>query len=298
MVIGTLCMVYFQVRAQKFHALYAVGTGLCLMALMMTFTRSIYGAAFISLAAAFILSIICYAHQRKRLVGQIVIAIAIVALLAAFQYIFLGCNSAQFALARTFNIEIAEESGPGEQDEAIKQETPGVGAQDEEISQGTPGVGEQDDTILQETTYQQHYIEDTQNSDMIRKITLKELREMIRKSPVFGNGLGAAIASREGGYVEYFYQDIVNKTGFLGLLLYYFPIGYMIFSLARKWKNSDADQRLLNITWICGIAVFIIATYFNPYMNSSLGICCYCIVIASFNIRPVQANLGGWLESK
>ncbi len=291
MVVGILSMVYFQVRAKKFHTLYVVGAGLCLMALMMTFTRSIYGASFISIAVALILSFLCCAQQRKRLIGQITIAVAVVVVLTAFQYIVLGCNSAQFALARTFSIEIGEESGSREQGEAIRHEVLGAGEQDEAMIPETHGVGEQDEQVLQEMIYQQQlYIKDTQNSDITREVILRELREMARNSPVFGNGLGAAIASREDGYVEYFYQDIVNKAGYLGLLLYYFPIGYVIFSIARKWKNSDADQKLLNIIWISGITVFLVATYFNPYMNSSLGICCYSIAIACFRLGPEQAN--------
>ena len=113
---------------------------------------------------------------------------------------------------------------------------------------------------------------------------------MIKKNPVFGNGLGAAITSRKGGLVEYFYHDILNKTGVLGLLLYFFPIGYMACSFIRKGRRGDTGKTLLNIVWLSGLGVFLLVTYFNPYMNSSLGICCYSIAIACFRLRTSPAS--------
>jgi O-antigen ligase len=311
MVIGILCLTYLQLYAHRFRWFYAVGMGLCLAALMLTFTRSIYGAAAISLAIALVFALVYCARRRKRLAGQIAVAMAAFALLVVFQQVALGCNTAQFAIARTFNLKIPAGQNDGRANEESNEEAhdfiqpdeqhmresydvqanneiiPGTDSVQvfEEINLGTDYSAVKNEEIPGEVSLrQQQYIIDTKNSDQIRENTLQELNEMICRSPVFGNGLGAAVACREGGYVEYFYQDIVNKTGFFGLLLYYFPIGYMVFSIARKWKSSDADRKLIDITWICGMTVFLAATYFNPYMNSSLGICCLSIAIACFRL--------------
>ncbi len=46
---------------------------------------------------------------------------------------------------------------------------------------------------------------------------------MISNNPIFGNGLGASINSREDGLVEYFYYDILNKMGVVGVVLFFLP---------------------------------------------------------------------------
>lgn len=291
MVIGILCMVYFQLRAPRFNVAFSVGVGLCLTALMLTFTRSIYGAVFISFGLALILAFIYYARQRKVLIIQVSVAIAVLMLLVTLQQIVLGCNNAQFAFARTFNMEIPDESA----NEEITQGAHDSTQPNEEITQGAHDSAQAYEEVTEEVlpVQQQHqYIEDTKNSDIIRQVTLQELHEMIQQNPVFGNGLGAAIASREGGLVEYFYQDLINKTGLVGILLYYFPIGYMVFTMVRKGKSSHPDLKLLKIIWFSGLGVFLLATYFNPYMNSSLGICCYSIAIACFRLKAENTSDG------
>lgn len=291
--IGILCMTYFQLRTTRFSFVYVAGMSICLMALILTFTRSLYGAVFVSLVLAIIFGIICFPSKRKRLAVHIAAGLFVVILLIVIQQYVLGCNSVQFALARTFNTSIMQNSRNDkviveiydEDTQSFEEagETSLNDVQQNSHIENTQNSDQAEDTSLNEL--QHYYIKSTQNSDAVRDATLHELYEMIRLNPVFGNGLGAAIESRQGGLVEYFYHDLINKTGFFGLLLYYFPIVSMVYMLVRSRKSRDIEQKLLNTIWIVSILVFISATYFNPYMNSSLGICCYSIAVACFRLK-------------
>jgi len=251
-VAGIILIAYFQLKAPKFNWVFAVGTGICVTALLLTFTRSLYGAAFVVLVAAVIFFLIYCRKEWKRILSHIVVAAIVAIALAVIHQIALNCNYAQFAFARTFNINL----------NANEQQNEGK------------------------------YLVKTKESDDIRTITMNELNEMIKKSPVFGNGLGAAVSCREDGRVEYFYHDLVNKTGIIGLLLYYSPILYMLFILLRNIIRKEKERAMLNFVWFSALGVFMVATYFNPFMNSSLGIGCYALTIACFRLRSGQVSEG------
>ncbi len=104
---------------------------------------------------------------------------------------------------------------------------------------------------------------------------------MIKQKPLLGNGLGASIASRSTGLVEYVYYDLLNKVGIFGLFLYLFPAIYMFFMLIYTFMFLDTTW-IIKFTWFCGFSTFLTATYFNPYMNCSLGIYFYGLCIAAF----------------
>lgn len=124
----------------------------------------------------------------------------------------------------------------------------------------------------------------TKESDALRDNTQNELIGMIKQHPFCGNGLGASIPLRPAGLVEYIYHDILNKIGLIGLLLYLFPVIYMISQLIKTFKLKEKGW-IIKLTWLSGLWAFLVATYFNPYMNSSLGICFYGLCIAAFMIK-------------
>ena len=91
---------------------------------------------------------------------------------------------------------------------------------------------------------------------------------------------GASINFRPDGLVEYFYHDLLNKMGIVGLVLYCFPLIYMLFIIARECKRRRFERLLLASIWIAGLLVFFTITYYNPYMNAALGIICYSMAIS------------------
>ena len=120
----------------------------------------------------------------------------------------------------------------------------------------------------------------THASDAIREMTLREMTSYIRSAPVLGHGLGKAITCRQDGMSEYFYHDLLVKTGVIGLILYLLPVLWMLIGLVKK-GFSKTDKLMLG-SWLAVLLGFMGFSYYNPYMNASLGILFYCCTLGVF----------------
>jgi hypothetical protein len=119
----------------------------------------------------------------------------------------------------------------------------------------------------------------------VRSIKISMLNESIAKSPVIGNGLGAAI-NYDDGYVEYSYYDILNKMGVIGLCIFLSPFALMIVFLRRRRKRGAAPSSADRICYAVFAAIFyfLFIAYFNPSMNTTVGISCYAFGMAAFSL--------------
>ncbi len=133
-----------------------------------------------------------------------------------------------------------------------------------------------DEPLKQSEDDHSGYLLATVKSDKFRITTKSELCNLIKLHPIMGNGLGSAIPSRGEGTNEYFILDLIAKMGVLGLLIFIFPSFLMLY---RILTNAYSDQ-LLMITLFAGLSSFFIASYFNPYMNSALGLTYYSVIMA------------------
>lgn len=256
--VGAVLAIYYQLQMEKYKVRYSIYTALFMNAILLSFTRSLYGAAFLAVFSAILLYIIYKPKSYKRILLHIAVSLIMALSLIMLQQAITGSKYLNFAYQRFFPTETRTTALEKENNTAVNRE---IKAQEE------------------------HYLNKTAFSDnVMRKVTKDELREMIKRNPVFGNGIGAAITYREDGLVEYFYYDIINKMGILGLLLYYFPVIYMIYIIIVKQRKYDKKMILLGITWLSGLIAFLVVTYFNPYMNASLGISCYSITIGCFSL--------------
>ena len=123
----------------------------------------------------------------------------------------------------------------------------------------------------------------TSSSDDIRVNTTDGLIEIIKEYPLIGRGLGATSPTRDGAD-EYFYIDMLARTGVVGLTLYLLPIALALIRLLKRRKalKEYPEPGLIMISLIA----FLVATYFNPWMNSSLGIACYALAVAAVWTLP------------
>ena len=266
LIIGLLFIFYFQVveMKRKFYFFYSALLG---NAIMLTYTRSTYGATLVSFVLMFALYMVSNKDNnfRRSLVINICAVTVLTVLLLIPQQIIFRTNYIAYGFSRVLSTNLQPSiSTAKEAMESIEE----AGIEEAGIEEAN-GNNSNEDT----------YISDT----VIRYNTKKELQAMIKKSPIWGNGLGAAIPSREDGLVEYFYYDILNKMGIIGIGLYLFPVMYMSFSLiVRRNKERNGYQNLLVIVF-SGLFVFLSASYFNPYMNAVLGIAYYAMSIGIFN---------------
>lgn len=129
---------------------------------------------------------------------------------------------------------------------------------------------------LTQTLQVNNYIQLTVQSDVIRNQTMNGLIGLMKNNLLFGNGLGSGVEFRELGRVEYFYQDLLQKLGIVGMFLYLYPIILIIKQSIWHFVNKVFTVELV---FYLGLVAFLISSYFNPIMNSSIGICYYSICI-------------------
>lgn len=261
---GCAFATYFQATSNKIRWHYSAITGLSLFCLLMTYTRSLYLAAAVSVIVL-IVGFMLYMHKtaRKQFWSHIVLSIVCAFLVLSVLGIVTKTEFLGFAVRRSvisFGVDDLDSS-------AVDNLSDKFGESNED-----------------------RYELETLNSDKLRTRLRKDLLTKIKKSPIIGNGLGSAVKWRP--YNEYFYLDLMAKTGICGLILYLLPAILMLWQLLSR-KNESCEKKFLNSTWLCALLGFMTFSFFNPYMNASLGILYYCCVAGVCNFGEVKLYVFG-----
>lgn len=278
---GCAFPLYFAVKSEnkKTNWQYAGIIGLSLLVLLMSYTRSIYLAIF---AAALLLVIVVVKFgmlmQRKKLWKHIGAAVMVFSILLVTLSVLMGTNFLGYALERVglsfVQLDLPDTLETMEATMPMETTTP---------TEVTESPTDPNEVTLPNDEYRKQTI----RSDQIRQETLQELWELIYASPIVGHGLGKALTVRYDGINEYFYLDLVVKTGIIGLLLYLMPIIVMCFALFRK-SFANKEAFMLAGTWLAVLLGFAVFSYFNPYMNASLGVLFYCCTMAVFRFVSAE----------
>ena len=278
MLCGCAFGIYFQIaeKGRKYTWLYSVVTGLCLFALLLSYTRSVYLAIVVAAAVTVVGMLIKSDRQeRKKLLIHIVAAACVCVCLIGVFSVVGKTNYLGYAFSRTaVSLEPVETTIPV---------TDPVETTPTEQTEPTTEMSE-------EEYWQQSYNQETAASDALRLTTTQQLWENIRKSPIIGLGLGAEISSRPEGLNEYIYLDVWSKAGIVGLVLYFVPLLWIFLGI---WKNREENicTRREKCVWVAVLLGFMAYSYFNPYMNGSMGVIFYCCTMAI--AQPKQSPLPG-----
>ncbi len=285
---------------------YPLICGLSLFSLMITYTRSVYVGIFVALVGCLATYIIKTPVKTiKRLFAFILVSIATFLVVVGSFNISQKTDYLSFAIARTFGTisiqgtgdtnsktESVVSSNTTESSSEPTSSTVVDNSSTPESSTVTPSSSEivnstvvdnsskPTDTKLEDEFG--YYLDETKKSDKLRTLTVNELLENIKASPIIGHGLGKGLKVRGNGESlnEYSYLDIMSKTGIIGLVLFVLPALYMVFALLFK-KGKKFNMAKI---WVSVLLGFMVFSYFNPYMPCSLGILMYCCAIASFEI--------------
>lgn len=255
----------------KHRWIYPVLTGLFLFALLMSYTRAVYLAAFIA-AVVLVLVFQIYGNResRIRVWKHLVAATLVFAVITCGLGAIMGTNYVEHGLRRVVATFDTTEEATASVPEAVPQMENVKTAQVVMLS-----------NVVAEPKQEDNYAEAmTHVSDEIREMTLREMTSYIRSAPVLGHGLGKAITCRQDGMSEYFYLDLLVKTGVIGLILYLLPVLWMLIGLIKK-DMSKPDKLMLG-SWLAVLLGFMGFSYYNPYMNASLGILFYCCTVGIF----------------
>lgn len=259
MIVGCVVMLFRQARAPKLRWRYVLVVSLLLCALLLSFTRSLYGALGLTAVLSITAVLILCPAGRKRVLAFLLAAVVCFGVLVTVQEFVLEGSYLSFAVSRTIGQEV-----PTSWASQLRGRIRG------DISDDKPNDAEMD--------RQRSYIEVTEKSDQFRQETQDGLKDCIRRSPIIGCGLGAAAASRDSGVDEYFYLDMLARTGIVGLLLYMLPFGYVVlWCLRRRSLLRECPE---GAAVVCGLCTFWVVTWFNPWMNAVLGIAWYAVTLS------------------
>lgn len=259
MIVGCVVVLFRQARAPKLRWRYVLVVSLLLCALLLSFTRSLYGALGLTAVLSITAVLILCPAGRKRVLAFLLAAVVCFGVLVTVQEFVLEGSYLSFAVSRTIGQEV-----PTSWASQLRGRIRG------DISDDKPNDAEMD--------RQRSYIEVTEKSDRFRQETKDGLKDCIRRSPIIGCGLGAAAASRDSGVDEYFYLDMLARTGIVGLVLYMLPFGYVVlWCLRRRSLLRECPE---GAAVVCGLCTFWVVTWFNPWMNAVLGIAWYAVTLS------------------
>lgn len=269
---GCAFSVYYQIHETKLwkRYLYVTITAICLFAIWLSYTRSVYLAAGLAALGTVVVLFLCTKKdQRKRIVVHLCSSVVLFFLLITVFHISTGTNYFTYGLSRSF----------AGLDANIPSTNMFLQVNAEANAIPPASDSEQDGFHLS-----------TILSDQLREATVNDLVKSIKASPIWGHGLGAMIPSRPDGLNEYFFLDLCSKTGFVGLALYLAPLGLMLWDLIRRFRQKTEDTCFLGI-WFVVMLGFVLFSYFTPCMNSSVGIMCYCCAMAVFNQSSAEKKI-------
>ena len=291
-----------QMQQEKIKIKYILTMMLFLFCCLLSFTRSLFGCAFIVLACCIIATIFFYKEKIKLMLKTVAfLAIAVLVCTGVMEFIF-DASYLSFAISRTFGTPVKQsiivaakyeiknfkwedlfESNPST-DNTVSAGSSHSSSTDNNGASSTESSAPQDkeeDKVKDDYKIQQNYIDETKNSDTLRLVTKQELKALVAKSPIIGNGLGACSQTRNGPD-EYFYYDMLARMGIIGLLLYVAPFIYVCFYVLRK--RALLPHNMSSVALLCGMVGFWGVTWFNPWMNAVLGIAVYALTCSIFEV--------------
>lgn len=267
---GMAFSIYFSLKSTKkvTKIIYPMITAVCGFSLMMTYTRSAYLAAAVTVISILIILFV-YISKKERLalLKHLATTLIIVGIITAGFNIKTGDNYISYGLSRVFvGIDIF--------DNLLNKDS------NSSLDSGDDSDDDSDEIQNDIEEYDPFY-QSTVHSDNLRAQTVSDLMANIKKSPIIGLGLGSEIKSRPEGLNEYFFLDLFSKMGIIGFMCYLAPVVLMIIQLIQLLKKKSKTFLMLSI-WLCVLLGLITYSYFTPCMNSSVGILSYCCVMAVF----------------
>lgn len=297
MIVACSIVFFKQLKEDKIKAKYIFAIMLFLLCILFSFTRSLYGCAVLVFACMVFATLTVYRNKIKLMLKTL--SLTLLALLVSISVLEFAFDASyfNFAVSRTLgtsvrqsiivtikyeikNFDFAEIFSPNPST-TISNDT----SSDDDTSNDDGLIKDEDkykqEQILNDFINQQNYIEETKESDNIRETTKQELKSLIAKNPIIGNGLGACSETRNGPD-EYFYYDMLARMGIIGLLLYIAPFIYVCFYVLRK--RALLPHNMSSVALLCGMIGFWGATWFNPWMNAVLGIAVYALTCSIFEV--------------
>lgn len=230
----------FSVLEKKNKKIWIVEMSVLMVASFVSFTRSIYFGICISVMFLVIFVLICYKEYFKTMLKNSIIMACVTVLVLFGMGIGVNGNMFHVAIQRTFLITSATS------DEEFEENFVNSDAEEQNLE--------------------------------IRGSREEIVWENITKSPLIGHGLGL-VNDANGEHIEYFYHDVWSKIGIIGLIVFLLPYIVHVWDLIRKKDMYGEEQKILALVGNSALLYLLVITYFNPCMNTTVGLSIYALVI-------------------
>lgn len=263
---GVVFALVLGVIEKKHRGMYVLEMSLLMSGILVSFTRAFYLGVFISVVALIVL--VCmynkesFSYMMKRTAVMSALTIAIVCSIS----VGVKDNLFQVAIERClFSMNVSDTM--------------------EENDFMDPSLDGEEDSSL------------TNTSSEMENLNIRELRKStalknISKNPLFGLGLGVANDPEE-GIIEYFYLDLCSKMGLFGVVFFVLPYIVCVYDIVAKRKTRSSEWGILNLAANSALLFLMVISYFNPCMNTTVGLSVYGLVMAISCVEENPINLQG-----
>ena len=124
------------------------------------------------------------------------------------------------------------------------------------------------------------------DSEKIREERFKLTYSLIEKNLFVGTGLGLVIDDQNGageGKIEYTYLDVLSKLGVIGLLVFLGMLLYPYRHVFVLWREKELNQSIQIAASV--MACILIASIYNPFLTSPIGFSMYAVFLAAINAK-------------
>ena len=291
-----------QVRGQRIRQLaYLTGSAIVAMGLVLSLTRSLW----IGIIVALVVFLVWCARDLGallRALGLVAASLAVLVGLSAALYggpelLRAGAERVSPGLARLLPSSTTPPSTPLPSPRSTTAAgVPGPGTTPTPAPSGAPTTGSSSTTPSSGSTTATTPT-GTDDPDAvaveIRARTLVLTKERIRERPLTGWGIGYNLDEiRDDGRTEYLYWDLLMKVGAPGLVLFLALYAWTPIALlrARGALTGPASATGALVAALAGVAV---TSYFNPFLNSTLGIIILVLVVAAAQLEPERVRRRG-----
>ncbi|MGB4985175.1 MAG: O-antigen ligase family protein [Erysipelotrichaceae bacterium] len=272
LILGLFLSIYFYFfgNEKNYKCLYPISFALIIYAIFVTYTRSLYIGALASIGIFLIVFFKYLSNNYKKTLyfsSTVILSSLIIftslSLIGSIDHFMYGIIRTFPSLSSVISVEDKFPIGHPNGNKSGDKNTNDSGSVIQDVKDD--GSNQLDEDSI---------------SDDLRSKTVQIMIDSIKESPIIGHGLGKAVPNRVDGRTEYFFLDILNKMGIIGLLSYCYPIFYALYFSIRMRIYRYTSMIVFN-----GLLGFMITSWFNPYMGAALGISCYCLFMACFSLE-------------
>lgn len=273
--IGFMFLLTFIVLKEEKKWVKEIGLAVFINACLISYTRSIYLGIFVCFMVFIIVVFGILKPKAKAYFSSLLRMSVMTVVLALVLSLLQGDNLILVAINRCLIATVNTEEFVDEEDFNDNEEN----VDNDNIIESNSEVAEIEKSIEQKFDNAKEEISNLEIRDLRKKLAVENIKE----HPVFGNGLGV-VNDINGEHIEYFYLDLMSKMGMVGLAALFIPFVLCMYDFVRYHKQMSEKNKLYLFAAMIGTLFLFVISYFNPCMNTNVGLAIYCLCMTVANV--------------